>query len=353
MAQRKFKHKQTGKIAVEIESAYKKEEFRQYEVGKLEALLPPFLVENTNDWEEILKYPVGTKVRDNYCLGAMYEKTIYGWRHSPTQSGLVPEVDESQIGKGKRFEIVEEECSRGCPIDGTCTYPHCLKKKEPKWRITAFRSKRTQDLLVPENNYSYWVSEYMNNLHLYEIYSVEVLQEGKWVEYKLNDWFYVTEGVYKDHKFQIEEFKIPDNCNGSLIQFIPKGTWKLVFDNLCMKKLGKSSLFQLLDENGKMIDIYDGDQFYYTNKDSTHYAICRATNKAPNWIRLTNDWLDLTDGQKFATEKAAQQYIDLNQKRYSRQDILNALKEMKKEIFLSTIWEEHLKRNLNIKNCLT
>lgn len=335
MAQRKFKHKQTGKIAVEIESAYKKEEFRQYEVGKLEALLPPFLVENTNDWEEILKYPVGTKIKDlkapnrEEFLQKDFDGQWYKWSKTLEKSWILSiETIESQIGEGKRFQVVKETC--GINVSKPEAYGTIHKVfDEPKWRITAFRHKDTTNQIFVKSleEETLFVCDYGLSLdyllasNRHEIYSVEVLQDGKWSEFKIGDNISGTFSLDEAIRgyVTVDGFKFRDS-----LLYLSMDTGFVNLTDLSVSTIGglkhyhKQPLFQLKDENGKMIDIYKGDWIHWVNSESLKTQSCQAYSTVTNSKSFI--W--------FATEKAAQQYIDLNKKIFSKQDINDMIQSL-------------------------
>lgn len=313
---RKFKHKQTGKIATLKENGTT--------ISGFNFCLPNWLVENSNDWEEIFDYPevfpVGSIVRDNngedwvknpyskwecnyysikyekritdsyvkdkkwkiislpekidYPVGTKIRDTIFTTRYIKTNCGwkLLDAInsdekfDESQIGEGKRFQLLENESLGMSTISKTTTGSFCTPlgitqqqldyqeflriakekelykegdassilsllnkfdinffiplnqgeiksnqermrkalekikayKEEPKWRITTFRligkigHHKIGDLILlnPHNGYYSWEDDQLlyqgcqgADIFLkdknWEIYSVEVLQDGK------------------------------------------------------------------------------------------------------------------------------------------------------------------------------
>jgi len=101
---RKFKHKITGNIATETltEKNYKVSEPKNFTI-------PKWIVENSNEWEEILDLPIGTRIiqiRNTESIKeTSYEKTKEGWYFGD----LKVWIDESDIGEGKRFQIVKEK----------------------------------------------------------------------------------------------------------------------------------------------------------------------------------------------------------------------------------------------------
>lgn len=57
---------------------------------------------NPEFWEEVIEFPVGTKVKDT-IRGFIYTKTDKSW-----ESISIQKLDESEIGEGKRFQVIEE-----------------------------------------------------------------------------------------------------------------------------------------------------------------------------------------------------------------------------------------------------
>lgn len=94
--EKKFKHKKTGEIITYKDGVIKSGTF----------VLDMGCEPSSEYWEEVKKtYPIGTKVRD--CLGKIYEKKENGW-FCP---GVLVSLNESEIGEGKRFQIVEERAT--------------------------------------------------------------------------------------------------------------------------------------------------------------------------------------------------------------------------------------------------
>ena len=65
-------------------------------------------IKHSEIWQEITELPVGTKVKDTWCTHSSYIfiKKEDGWQYQPT--GKFQDI-ESEIGVGKRFEIIEEQ----------------------------------------------------------------------------------------------------------------------------------------------------------------------------------------------------------------------------------------------------
>lgn len=97
-----FKHKTTGEIAKLCEN---QSNFYSVSGGEV---IPSRFIENSVDWEEFIEYPVGTKVVDTNpdTKGYVYEKQVTGLWKINNMDGYT--ISESSIGKGKRFEIIEE-----------------------------------------------------------------------------------------------------------------------------------------------------------------------------------------------------------------------------------------------------
>lgn len=280
----------------------------------------------SGDWEELtsneerITYPIGTKVKDtHFRLPHEYEKTKQGWQFCGKAYDYHL-VNEDQIGEGKRFQLV---------IDRDI-FSHIVKPKEEKrWRITTFRKKGTNCLTSINNNKGYahyTVEDYLSD-KTFEIYSVEVRvkDSGKqandeWIELKIEDDYC----HFNDYDDETVFYKIG---NFSIIKD------QLFVDGLPVNKVIKSKskpLFQLPDENGKMIDVYKEDKIYlvglkigYPNNDRFFPFSISGKNADATFdfnYHKDNEWC-----KAFATIQAAQQYIDLNKKIYSKQDVNEAL----------------------------
>jgi len=100
---RKFKHKTTGRIATETSSE------KNYKVSEPKNFtIPKWIIENSNDWVEIIEYPVGTKIVDTYLdtKGYVYEKLQDGKWGIGTQTYFT--IPENSIGENKRFRVLKE-----------------------------------------------------------------------------------------------------------------------------------------------------------------------------------------------------------------------------------------------------
>jgi hypothetical protein len=106
---KKFKHKKTGDIIYEINhgESYNGIQYYCSNIDK-NISLPESLLKGSNDWKEVIEYPVGTKVIDTFPLeNKIYEKLPDGkWKLGSEEYFIIP---DSRIGKGKRFQIVEED----------------------------------------------------------------------------------------------------------------------------------------------------------------------------------------------------------------------------------------------------
>ena len=94
--ERKFKHKVTGEIAHYKDGVFK--------IGDccIEIGVEP----SSKFWEEIEKYPVGTKVKDTFTEYT-YEKIESGKWKLGTQDYF--DITDNSIGEGKRFKVVKKE----------------------------------------------------------------------------------------------------------------------------------------------------------------------------------------------------------------------------------------------------
>lgn len=105
-------------------------------------------------WEEIVEYPVGTKVIDTesvyplaHIKGNIFEKTNDGWKpyNFPVEN-MKGELPESLIGKGKRFEVIEEKKPLLTTEDGVDIYEgdKVYLVLEPEWQYNLLEKNITE-----------------------------------------------------------------------------------------------------------------------------------------------------------------------------------------------------------------
>lgn len=119
--ERKFKHKKTGEIISYKDGVIKSGSF-VFELG---------CEPSKEYWEEIKKeLPIGTKITQVRNIESIketsYEKTKEGWYFGD----LKVWIDESDIGEGKRFQIVEEKSVLFTTEDGVS-----IKEGDNYWFI--------------------------------------------------------------------------------------------------------------------------------------------------------------------------------------------------------------------------
>jgi hypothetical protein len=119
MGNRKFKNKITGDIVTEMKN--KDSKFYSNEVHTIPALF----VEKSNDWQEIIEHPIGTKVKD--ADNVIYEKFSENkWFNLDT---AVP-IDELEIGENKKFQVMNDKNPYNLEIGKT----YCIRfKHNPKF----------------------------------------------------------------------------------------------------------------------------------------------------------------------------------------------------------------------------
>lgn len=93
--EKKFKHRKTGEIITYKDGVIKSGTF----------VLDMGCEPSSEYWEEITEYPIGTKVKD--ILNNIERiKEPQGWRLKTHIK--FTNIDESEIGEGKRFQVIEE-----------------------------------------------------------------------------------------------------------------------------------------------------------------------------------------------------------------------------------------------------
>jgi len=116
---KKYKHRKTGIIATNefncCDGGY-------YQVDNRE-IVKSFFIEDSLDWEEIIEYPVGTKVLDTFSNEHKYTyiKQKNGKWALGTQDYF--NIDEKSIGENKRFKLIEEVVEKDYEILKKDSYP--------------------------------------------------------------------------------------------------------------------------------------------------------------------------------------------------------------------------------------
>jgi hypothetical protein len=247
---RKFKHIPTqqlfvaGSLGVFVYPVSK--EIGVYEtIGKVSMEL----IKNSKDWEEVIEYPIGTKVRDtDRPIDQPYIKFENGmWGVIPDSTHFT--IDESQIGKGKRFEVISETCKHckaeccGGSLAGPCENSSWEKSK-PSYTILSFKNEAGRIIEYHSNlrlQYLYvsdvhWIQDIIKEKH-WDIHSVrresdgEVFTIGDTIFIKsfgelVIDSFFITDNNQMLFKNGIVNYKLIDICKKvkpkewEIIQFI-------------------------------------------------------------------------------------------------------------------------------------
>ena len=99
---KKFKHKLTGDIVTEV---LENGDLAKYKTEH--GFIAKKFVENSNDWEELIELPVGTKAYNSQIQSAIIKKED-GWYKIPADSDLKTSYTDEMVYTQKSFQIVEE-----------------------------------------------------------------------------------------------------------------------------------------------------------------------------------------------------------------------------------------------------
>lgn len=284
---KKYKHKITGKIVTEEDTFYYLES---------EGNLPKWLIENSSDWEEIVEYPVGTKVMDTNpeTQGYTYEKQPNGKWKIGSQDYFT--ISEDSIGEGKRFQVIEE-------------------------------SKKSYEIL--SYKYNGYIYEYTNNPYIliekgkrhYEfekgvlcestldllgskptIHSVKRLSNSE--VFTIGDEIEGKSGVI----CKIDYIELNPNCNQIMFNRLDEGI------DLINAKKAKPVLFTT--EDG--VDIREGDEYLYIVVNDIHPNKWYPLETLADWDNPRKPPLGKV---QFSTKEAAEKYIIMNKPCLSINDI--------------------------------
>lgn len=273
--EKKFKHRKTGEIITYKDGVIKS--------GTL--ALDMGCEPSSEYWEKITEYPIGTKVKD--ILNNIERiKEPQGWRLKTHIE--FTNIDESEIGEGKRFQVIEEP-----------------KKDYEIINLIKVKDKDTGKINDDINNINAWLKGYAQEY--WKIYSIKRLSDGE--IFKLED-----------------EVKFYDTGYGKLLKIefesapADKGTGKLCFvnDNIHLGKwwdisqLSKAKPILFKSRDG--FDIREGDKVYGISIDNWN-VFSGVVQKDNRYHR--EEWKH----GKFSTEEAAREYLMWNKPVLSLKDV--------------------------------
>lgn len=197
-------------------------------------------------------------------------------------------------------------------------YKEYFEANEPKqavdskdWEILSTKHKHSNmnQFWCPVGG---WKPEQIN-FENYDIYEVKRLSDGEVftvgdkVSFSLHD---------KVDLREIRSFKIQSNDRDMMAEVSSGGYWNILY---CVKEKQRQVLFTA--EDG--VEIFDGD-VYWVNTDYENGS-CLAKDISINKLHYDEEY------KYFSTEAAALSYIDLNQKKYSKEDIHGLFKISKND----------------------
>lgn len=264
-----FKHKKTGDIAIMKSN---NSSFYTYDGMDIHARI----VENSTDWEEIVEYPIGTRVK-NLETDTEIHKREDGW-YKEDKTAFTDEMIKK--GEGKRFQVIEEP------------------KKDYEilsWYFGDMNITKEPDGTVRE----------------YFIHSVKRLSDGE--VFTIGDKCFPI-GEESNNIHPVDRFDlILDNQLR-----VNSKNWYMNIDGI---QKAKPVLFTT--ENG--VDIREGDNWFsvyapgYTGsfKDWTIKERAKNTN--------LSIWLHDKSIKRFSTKEAAEEYIIMNKPCLSINDVKDIL----------------------------
>lgn len=272
----------------------------------------PEVIENNPEfWEEVIKYPIGTKVVDTWT-NSIYEKNNEDWIISNSSPKYT--INESEIGKGKRFELVEEPKK---DYEILSFYAKNIGGKDEVnkhyiWYETSKGSNlwsRMQNITSP-----YTTGEILKNKN-YAIHSVRRLSDNE----------ILTIGDKTNHG-TIKEFEVCTD-NRILLSFLELFCLPCYLD--AKGSLPKKLKVLFTTEDG--VDIREGDEYWVydygelNNIHKVNRASCTHTGDGIN-------------RKYFSTKEKAEEYILLNKPCLS----INDIEFLKNECHV--YWNEKLKK---------
>lgn len=307
---RKFKHRKTGEIATYRDGVLKSSGFC-VEIG----------VEPSSEfWEEIKEeLPIGTKVKDS-TTGFVYRK-ISGSDWDIDNSIYKFAVNESDIGEGKRFQIVKEEVKKDFEIlkfiKGNNTY-NVLEDGNLLHDIPEYKNIKTNPSAT---HWTRAIERGYNTHSVKRLSDGEVFQLGDSISHIIND------KISKITKINLIRDKI----------YFSTGIWESE-TGVILNNAVKAKPVLFVTEDGK--EIREGDEYYYVLEPINNYIMGK------NNCTKFGISLDRKGIKYFSVKEAAENYIILSKPCLSINDLKNTFPHLNK------IGEDIIKLKQLVKNKL-
>lgn len=340
----KYKHKKTGDIVKKLSDC------NYCRIVDTYTDIPAKYIEDSCDWEKVEEYPIGTKIVDTIegeGNGYIYQKVKENEWECLTKSNYT--IKESDIGKNKRFEILEKLFTTD---DGIDIY------KEDSYYTVYFKG------LVPENTKIFKLNGPYKAIPNDE--DVTYSKDCKFFAKKENAQKYINENKSKEyeilsfiHKFNHIPHTLRDNNqyvfeqNSSNSQnkykskeLINNSDWKIhsikrlsdgviftIGDKIILGKFNLAVTLKKIefesapaDKNtGKLTFITDSSNLFKSWKLS-ELSPYKSIYFVDGWkIKECNERSKIQEEKYFNTKEEAEQFIILNKPCLSLQDIKNVV----------------------------
>jgi hypothetical protein len=274
-----------------------------------------FILNQPEFWQEIPEFPVGTKIVDTQSIyllshsrGNIFEKTENGWKpYNFPLENLKGDFPESEIGEGKRFQIISDKISLEWKINsiiGNLVPVNIL-----------FEGDVTPDF-YPWLKYPDW-----------KIHSILRMEDD--LIFTIGD-LVKTQG---GNSFRISEFKIREKDNKILVSSL-EYTFICTLDELIQLK-------RVIFTTDDQVGILGGDRYFFVRKDLSSTAIGEFKKASHISSSRSNDFL------YFSNYENALDYLVNNLKVFSIEEVKDILSFPESEVIkmLKEILLLKIKRN--------
>lgn len=260
-------------------------------------ILPRELVENSSDWEEVIEYPVGTKMY-NSQTDCVYTRKEDGWYKPSDKTAYT----DATICRSKHITpVVEDFLKKDYEIlSFKNDYGQIFTLKKDSYKLS-FESEKA--------DYSWRTLEHMLTIATHcVIYSIKRISDGK--IFTSGD--FVEHTKYPSLTCNIDSFYI--NKNGACLIHSNDGGFS---EDISLVKKVKEPLFTT--EDG--MEIYRGDRYWIVDSSTFRIFSCKSFGVV---LKHSSDLY-------FSSEEIAKDYILKNKPLLSLKDVFSVYPEYKKD----------------------
>lgn len=262
-----------------------------------------FILNQPEFWQEISEFPIGTKIIDTQSVnplahvkGNIFEKTETGWKpYNFPLENLRGDFPESEIGEGKRFQII-------------------LDQRSLEWKINSIICNATPVNILFETdvypNFYPWLANPSWKIH-------SIVRTVDNLIFTIGD-LVKTQG---GNSFKISDFKIREKDNKILVSSLDY-TYICTLDELIQLK-------RVIFTTDDHIGILGGDHYFFIRKDLSSTEIGEFKKASHISSSRSKDFL------YFANYENAREYLVNNLKFFSIEEIKDILSFPESEVIKS------------------